>query len=202
MSEMKLTIYDEDTKQNFLPWMQEKIEHILTELLRISKHKNKTRKGTDNPIITDDDIINGNLDYAISDTIKIYSACYGISELYSDRDIFKFICNNYIDGLEYVNYYFGISSQKGKIHKLLEDNEELEQIQSLITPDKLNRTLIHTHLAKLHYHNSWTEQISDDIEQVTYGEKSWDWFYNRHKNDVASEHYFDAPFIPDSLKRC
>ena len=101
-----------------------------------------------------------------------------------------------------MNYYFGISSQKGIIHKRLEDNEELEQIQSLITPDKLNRTLIHTHLAKLHYHNSWTEQISNDIELVTYGEKSWDWFYNKHKNDVAREHYFDVPFIPDSLKRC
>lgn len=52
-----------------------------------------------------------------------------------------------------------------------------------ITPDKANRTELLSIIAPMKYKNSWVCNIEDDLEAVTTGEKTWNWFYNKHKDD-------------------
>lgn len=98
----------------------------------------------------------------------------------------------------------GITSTEGEIAHLykqqIEDNENMQKIKSLITLEN-NRTRLYNYLVALHQTNEWTKTISDDVEEVTMGNKPWKWFYNKHKDDDVNRYLYKVIYIPDSLKR-
>lgn len=185
MDDIKLEIYSEGDHCNFSPWMEEKITNILHDLLMI---------------VPENEEMETYIASAFGDALKIYALCIGINIIYNDTDIRYFIFENKLDGLEYVKYVLGRSTKKGVIALTIKDNQLIDDICSLITTEKTNRTLIHEKLAKLTNHNDWTEMITYDLEEVTMCNKTWEWFYSQHKNDVAKDYYFFVPEIPKSLR--
>lgn len=185
MNDIKLKIFSEGDYRDFSPWMKEKITYILHNLLMV---------------VPENEEMETYIASAFEDALKIYALCIGVNIIYNDKDIRYFIFKNKLDGLEYVEYVLGRSTEKGVIALTIKDNKLIDEICSLITTEKTNRTLIHEKLAKLTNHNAWTEMIADDLEKVTMCNKTWDWFYSQHKNDIAKEYYFFVPEIPESLK--
>lgn len=184
MDEIKLEIYSEGNHYDYSPWVEEKIHNVIVQLL-YTKPENE-----DNEYCVDS---------ALYDALKIYGACTGRMDTLTDKEVLDFIYQYRRDGFDFVEYCLGLSTRKCDLFYLLEDNASVKRIKSLITPDKSNRTLIHEELAKLHHHNEWTKQISNDVEEVTIGNKSWEWFYSTHCNDDDSECMFSTPEIPKVL---
>ena len=185
--DIELKIYSADNPNiDYMPWVLEKLEYLIKDLLKTS--------------LDDENIVS-----ALSEAIKIYSLCTGKNAVYNDKEIYRFILDNGVDGFDYVRYCLGITSEKGKLatqlQQQIEDNETMEKIKSLITPDKANRTLIYDLLRQIHQTNEWTDSIFVDADEVSNGNKTWDWFYNKHKDDDINKYLFDICETPQSLKR-
>ena len=185
MGDSLLEIYYKSDHRDFEPWVEEKIHNVIVGILNIS---------------INDEISKSFYYSALGEAIKIYSFCVGVPELYEDKEVLDFIFDNGIDGFVFVEKALELSTENSVIEKHINDNIIINQIASLITPDKMNRTAIHEALAKINEHNSWTKLIAIDIEKVTMGEKDWDWFYYQHKDDDVSRYMFDVPEIPKFLK--
>ena len=175
----------DDSAIDYMPWMLEKLEYVIKDLLSVQ---------------TVDEYIQS----ARFEAIKIYSFCIGETVIYEDDEIYKFIIDNGIDGFEYVKYALGITSIEGKIARLYnqqtEDNENILKIKSLITLEN-NRTELYDYLRVIHCTNEWTDSIIDDADEVSIGNKPWEWFYNKHKDDDVNRYLYEVIPIPDSLKR-
>jgi len=176
----------DNPNMDYMSWMLEKLENLIKDLLRTS---------------LDDE----NIKSAFSEAIKIYSLCTGKNAVYNDKEIYRFILDNGVDGFDYVRYCLGITPEKGKLaiqlQRQIEDNKTMKTIKSLITPDKTNRTLIYDLLRQIHQTNEWTDSIFVDADEVSNGNKTWDWFYNKHKDDDINKYLFDICETPQSLKR-
>lgn len=169
MGELHLTIIDEETNRNFSPWVKEKLEIAIRSLCCIS-HKNLSEPDCDN------------LRSALLCNIKLLSAVTGIGKM-CDRKVIDFIFERGIDAFEYVEYIFELTKYEGTYVRRIKDNDAIDEIMQYITPDKANRTELLSIIAPMKYKNSWVCNIEDDLEDVTMGEKTWDWFYNKHKDD-------------------
>ena len=62
-------------------------------------------------------------------------------------------------------------------------------IQLINENKKTNRTLIAVELSKIKKKDLLIQSIEEDIELVHQGEKSWEWFYNKHKLDKYYSNY-------------
>jgi hypothetical protein len=169
MHGFNLIIKDEATNYNFSSWVNEKLKAAIRGICRIS-HENLSELDLDN------------LYNALLYNIVLLSATTGKGKM-DDGKVIDFIFNRGIDAFEYVEYIFKLTRYEGAYVKKIKDNDAIDEIMQHITPDKANRTELLSIIAPMKYKNSWVCNIEDDLEDVTMGEKTWDWFYNKHKDD-------------------
>ena len=169
MGELHLTIIDEETNRNFSPWVKEKLEIAIRSLCCIS-HKNLSEPDCDN------------LRSALLYNIDLLSAVTGKGKLCDDK-VIDFIFQRGIDAFEYVEYIFKLTSREGAYVRKVKDNDAIDEIMQYITPDKAGRTELHCIIARMEYKNYWVCRLEEDLEAVTTGEKTWNWFYDKHKDD-------------------
>lgn len=169
MGGLHLTIIDEETNRNFSTWVEEKLKIAIRSLCRMS-HVNLSESECDN------------LKSALLYNIDLLSAVTGKEEIRDER-VIDFIFQRGVDAFEYVEYIFELTRNEGTYVRRIKDNDAIDEIMQHITPDKANRTELLSIIAPMKYKNSWVCNIEDDLEDVTTGEKTWDWFYNKHKDD-------------------
>lgn len=170
---MKITF--SDVSYDFSPWLQEKCGNVLYALCGILR---------ENPNIRDD----VSFQTALSETLKIYALCNEnlngihcelVRSLLLKYNIFGYdFLQDLINGTRtsiFMRDAF-LSECDEKILALIEQNE------------KTNRTKIAELIAQIECPSRWMKEISNDIEFVHNGEKSWEWFYTKHCNDRSTFH--------------
>ena len=155
---------------DFSPWVQEKIEKTIRSLCRIS-HVGLSEDESDN------------LYDALSNSILLYAAVSGKNKMY-DNKIIQFIFEKGIDAFDCTQYLFGLCSNKPTYIEKRDHLCSMNEIMAHITPDKVNRTALHSLIAPMKHKNDWLIELEKDLEKVTMNEYSWDWFYNKHKKDT------------------
>ena len=171
MEGIHLMIKNEGSGFEFSSWVEEKLENTIRKLCYVS-HKGFSQ-----------DDSNG-LYGALSNSILLYAAVTGKNKLFDDK-IIQFIFNRGIDAFDCVRYIFLVSTYKGTYLEKRKDSQIIEKLMKHITPDKENRTILHSLIAPIKYKNSWVKALELDLEKVTMNECSWEWFYNKHKNDTS-----------------
>lgn len=182
---MKLTVTDSELGHDCSPWLREKLHSSLHALCRIDNKKMSEIEQSDFNIV-------------LSNLLKVYSSAIGKTEIY-ESNIVSFIFDKGIDALEFIEYTFHLTNDKGKFIKQLEDNKTVKEIFKLITNDKMNRTILAEKLELLHNKNKWIRALENDLEKVHYGEKPWDWFYQKHQNDHQNNVYVFFSDVPNSI---
>lgn len=183
MKDMKITF--SDRPENFAGWMSEKCENLLFDLCLTMK---------DHPEIVNDD----NFQYVLDDALKLFALSHGnLNGICCDL-VYKLLVRFNTDGYDFLKDLL-CGSQRSSIMAQIMQLERDEKILQLIEANnKLNRTKIEELLAKSQHTNKWTSQISEDIEYVHNGIKTWDWFYSKHFNDRNTfTLQFDDRFIQE-----
>lgn len=166
---------------DFSPWVQEKVEKTIRSLCYVS-HAGLSEDDCDN------------LYYALSNSILLYAAVTGKNKMYDDK-IIQFIFEKGIDAFDCTQYLFGLCYNKGIYIEKRNDLCTINQIIECITPDKANRTILHSLIAPIKHKNDWIKELEQDLEKVTMNECSWKQFYNKHKKDT----YRIQPLLEDDV---
>ena len=182
MKDMKVTF--SDTSFDFSGWTAEKCGRLLASLCHTIKN---------HPEIVNDDSFQDVLDNAL----KLFALSHGnLNGICCDL-VYTLLVRFNIAGYDFLeDLLYGTKSGNimGQILQL-ERNEDI--LQLIEANDNLNRTKIAELLAQSRP-NKWISQISDDIEHVHNGTKTWDWFYSKHYNDRNTfTLQFDDRFIQE-----
>ena len=183
MKDMKVTF--SDTPYDFAGWTEEKCGRLLMGLCRTMKNQ---------PEIINDDSFQDALDNAL----KLFALSHGNLNGICCNLIYTLLVRFNVAGYDFLeDLLYGTKSSS--IMKQIMQLERDEEIMQLIEAnDKLNRTRIAELLGRSDCSSKWISQISEDIEYVHYGEKTWDWFYNKHHNDRNTfTLQFDNSFIQE-----
>ncbi|WP_195238586.1 hypothetical protein [Romboutsia sp. 1001285H_161024_C4] len=181
-------VYDGVNEYNQIEWVKEKIENILNDILIELKYGSNEYKNKSN--------YNGEgLREAFFDTLKLYAF---FNQIKLNDDIYRFIYDYNLDGLDHVKYILGISNKKDIFTVKIECRKEVLGFIS----EYNHRTELHNIIQryKSKYPNfinqdKWFNTIYDDLEDVSNGEKAWSWFYNKHKNDHKDNKLFNIPTL-------
>lgn len=174
-----------DTSRDFAPWTAEKCGNLLFYICFTMK---------DHPEIVNDD----NFQYVLDNALKLFALSHGnLNGIYCDL-VYRLLVRFNTDGYDFLKDLLH-GSQQGSIMTQIMQFERNEEILQLIEANnKHNRTKIAELLAKSKQTNNWISQISDDIEHVHNGIKTWDWFYRKHYNDRNTfALQFDDRFIQE-----
>ena len=169
MENIYLIVKNQVNGFDFSPWVQEKVENTIRSLCCVS-HAELSEDASDN------------LYSALSNSILLYAAVTGKNKMYDDK-IIQFIFKKGLDAFDCTQYLFGLCSNKAVYVEKRNDLCAINRIIEHITPDKANRTILHSLIAPIKHKNDWIKELEQDLEKVTMNEWSWDRFYNKHKND-------------------
>ncbi len=168
MKDIKVTF--SDTSRDFSGWVLEKCRRVLMGLCAVMR---------DHPEIVND----GSFQDALNNALKLYALSHGNVNGIRCELVYTLLVRFNVDGyffLEDLLYDTKFGSIMGQIMQSERDEKILELIE---TNDKHNRTTLAELLGKSDRNNRWISQISEDLEHVHNGAKTWDWFYNKHCND-------------------
>ena len=178
----KVEAYYEGESYNQSAWVLEKNRKVLREICYLLDNVEKEKLEQHESLLI-----------ALEECLKLYLFWCGKRELYC-TEVISFLQENGLKGLEHLKYVSGDTSQKDLLTQQEEENKVIKNIFGLITPNN-NRTEIHVKLALLTIKSEWRKRIEDNIELVTNGEQSWEWFYEQHKNDSLTGAMIEVPTL-------
>ncbi len=116
---------------------------------------------------------------ALSYAIKLFSIISESKINFNNEDI-DLIINNKSNHDSYEIFMRMCNIPTRKSIEETEDNIARKTFVELINSNDFNRTLLHIELDRIKNKTEYENKISDDLEQVTMGEKTVDWFKNKH----------------------
>ena len=173
MDDLKI-IRDGDCR-NFASWTIEKLSNAISGLADLI---------TECPNIKNSDSFHNALYY----NLLVYGYLVGGLTDFTENGNFAWLILDYgNDGFLFLKDLI-YKSQQSEILKEINasKNDEIAVnniIQLINENKKTNRTLIAVELSKIKKKDLLIQSIEEDIELVHQGEKSWEWFYNKHKLD-------------------
>ena len=179
MDDLKI-IRDGDCR-NFASWTIEKLSNAISGLADLI---------TECPNIKNSDSFHNALYY----NLLVYGYLVGGLTDFTENGNFAWLILDYgNDGFLFLKDLI-YKSQQSEILKEINasKNDEIavNNIIRLINENKkTNRTLIAVELSKIKKKDLLIQSIEEDIELVHQGEKSWEWFYNKHKLDKYYSNY-------------
>lgn len=179
MDDLKI-IRDGDCR-NFASWTIEKLSNAISGLADLI---------TECPNIKNSDSFHNALYY----NLLVYGYLVGGLTDFTENGNFAWLILDYgNDGLLFLKDLI-YKSQQSEILKEINasKNDEIAVnniIQLINENKKTNRTLIAVELSKIKKKDLLIQSIEEDIELVHQGEKSWEWFYNKHKLDKYYSNY-------------
>ena len=176
MQTKKIAVYTENDNRNFFGWTIEKVSKALSSLCRMVSNDGNIKNDTD-------------FQLALSYTLSVYAYFHGDLTKISCEITEKLLFNYGYEGYLYLEDLIHETSNSLllKNKRAIENEKEIaHNIIRLINENKpSNRTLIANELSKVNStKNQWFIQIDNDIEYVHQGEKTWEWFYLKHYNDM------------------
>lgn len=183
MKDMKVTF--SDTSREFSTWVREKNDDVLLGLCELIKEQHQ--------IVNSKSFL-----FTLDSALKLFALSYGNLNGIRCKMVSNLLINYNVDGYYFLKDLIN-NTMQSDIMKQIMQSEYNEEILKLIEENnKLNRRILAEKLAKSDYTNNWTVKIAEDIEYVHNGEKTWDWFYNIHKNDRNKFNtYFKGGFIKE-----
>ncbi len=188
MDDLKI-IRDGDCR-NFASWTIEKLSNAISGLADLI---------TECPNIKNSDSFYNALYY----NLLVYGYLVGELTDFTENGNFAWLILDYgNDGFLFLKDLI-YKSQQSEILKEINasKNDEIAVnniIQLINENKKTNRTLIAVELSKIKKKDLLIQSIEKDIELVHQGEKSWEWFYNKHKLDK----YYSNYSIDKKLSEC
>ncbi len=179
MDDLKI-IRDGDCR-NFASWTIEKLSNAISGLADLI---------TECPNIKNSDSFHNALYY----NLLVYGYLVGGLTDFTENGNFAWLILDYgNDGFLFLKDLI-YKSQQSEILKEINasKNDEIAVnniIQLINENKKTNRTLIAVELSKIKKKDLLIQSIEEDIELVHQGEKSWEWFYNKHKLDKYYSNY-------------
>ncbi len=179
MDDLKI-IRDGDCR-NFASWTIEKLSNAISGLADLI---------TECPNIKNSDSFHNALYY----NLLVYGYLVGGLTDFTENGNFAWLILDYgNDGFLFLKDLI-YKSQQSEILKEINasKNDEIAVnniIQLINENKKTNRTLIAVELSKTKKKDLLIQSIEEDIELVHQGEKSWEWFYNKHKLDKYYSNY-------------
>ena len=179
MDDLKI-IRDGDCR-NFASWTIEKLSNAISGLADLI---------TECPNIKNSDSFHNALYY----NLLVYGYLVGGLTDFTENGNFAWLILDYgNDGFLFLKDLI-YKSQQSEILKEINasKNDEIADnniIQLINENKKTNRTLIAVELSKIKKKDLLIQSIEEDIELVHQGEKSWEWFYNKHKLDKYYSNY-------------
>ncbi len=179
MDDLKI-IRDGDCR-NFASWTIEKLSNAISGLADLI---------TECPNIKNSDSFHNALYY----NLLVYGYLVGGLTDFTENGNFAWLILDYgNDGFLFLKDLI-YKSQQSEILKVINasKNDEIAVnniIQLINENKKTNRTLIAVELSKIKKKDLLIQSIEEDIELVHQGEKSWEWFYNKHKLDKYYSNY-------------
>ena len=179
MDDLKI-IRDGDCR-NFASWTIEKLSNAISGLADLI---------TECPNIKNSDSFHNALYY----NLLVYGYLVGGLTDFTENGNFAWLILDYgNDGFLFLTDLI-YKSQQSEILKEINasKNDEIAVnniIQLINENKKTNRTLIAVELSKIKKKDLLIQSIEEDIELVHQGEKSWEWFYNKHKLDKYYSNY-------------
>ena len=181
MQDIKVTF--SDVPYDFSGWVIEKCERILLGLCITLR---------DLPEIVNNDGFQDTLDNAL----KMYALSHGnLNGIRCDLTHALLVRHN-IDGYYFLEDLLNNTKSSIIMGKIMQSERNDKILELIEANDKLNRTVLAEMLEKSDQKNLWITQLSEDLEQVHNGIKTWDWFYSKHYNDRNTfMPQFDDEFI-------
>ena len=179
MDDLKIIRYGDC--RNFASWTIEKLSNAISGLADLI---------TECPNIKNSDSFHNALYY----NLLVYGYLVGGLTDFTENGNFAWLILDYgNDGFLFLKDLI-YKSQQGEILKEINasKNDEIAVnniIQLINENKKTNRTLIAVELSKIKKKDLLIQSIEEDIELVHQGEKSWEWFYNKHKLDKYYSNY-------------
>ena len=171
MKDMKVTF--SDTTRDYSTWLHEKNRSVLRSLCALLR---------DIPSVKE----NASFLVALSEALKVYALCNeNLNGIYC-KLVYDFLVEYNIEGYFYLQDLVH-GTEGSSIMEDVMQNKRDEEILVLIAENKKeNRSIIAERLARMPKLNRWATQIADDIERVHNGERTWNWFYDKHWNDAST----------------
>ncbi len=179
MDDLKIIRYGDC--RNFASWTIEKLSNAISGLADLI---------TECPNIKNSDSFHNALYY----NLLVYGYLVGGLTDFTENGNFAWLILDYgNDGFLFLKDLI-YKSQQSEILKEINasKNDEIAVnniIQLINENKKTNRTLIAVELSKIKKKDLLIQSIEEDIELVHQGEKSWEWFYNKHKLDKYYSNY-------------
>ena len=177
-------VYDGINKYNQILWVKEKIKTSLYSILVELKYNSGESKDNRDGLNT-----------AFSEVFKLYAF---FNKINATDYIYDFVYNHTLDGLDHLEYVLGISSKKDIFTARIESRKEILELIN----ENNNRTELHGVIQKYKAEYSicfrndkWFNDIDNELELISNGEKTWSWFYNKHKDDCKNDELFNIPNI-------
>ena len=166
-------------------WILEKLSYAMHDLVKVLQKESLHE--------------NADLISAMRYLLNIFSCFNGKLFRINCEEMLPIIQQYGVDGYDFIVDLFN-DTHKGKFAKSIveteNDNKSLSKIYQLIRENiPSNRTLINEELYKILRRDSFTLQFEEDLEHINQGEKQWDWFYSRYKD----EQYQVAHKVGDEL---
>jgi hypothetical protein len=171
MKDMKVTF--SDTTRDYSTWLHEKNRSVLRSLCALLR---------DIPSVKE----NASFLVALSEALKVYALCNeNLNGIYC-KLVYDFLVEYNIEGYFYLQDLVH-GTEGSSIMEDIMQNKRDEEILVLIAENKKeNRGAIAERLARMPKLNSWATKVAADIECVHNGERTWNWFYDKHWNDAST----------------
>lgn len=178
-------IVDNDGIYDYTAWLIEKFDRAIRSLAAVSQVKDICQ--------------NSDFTCAMYHLLNILSCLNGKLLRINGDELFPIIAQYGKDGYDFILDLFN-GTHNGKIAKEIVDmentNKALATIFDLVRENiKTNRTLINCELDKIKFKDALILCLEDDLELLNQGEKTWEWFYEKYKN----EHYQKAQKVDSTL---
>lgn len=166
-------------------WINEKFNHAIRHLAKVMQE--------------DDICQNSDFVSAMTYLLNVFSCLNGKLFRMNSNEILPIVQQYGEDGYDFIIDLFN-NTHNGKIAQEIVDvestNKALATIFDLVRENvKSNRTLINCELDKIKFEDSLIWCLEDDLELLNQGQKTWEWFYEKYKN----EHYQKAHQVDDAL---
>lgn len=116
-------------------------------------------------------------------------------EIDINKDVSDFLYKYTLDGLYHLEYLVGISNKKDKFTDTIEYRKKVLEL----IDENNNRTelydIIQKYKSTYNISDDWINIMSKDLELITEGKQSWNWFYNKHKDDNKNNELTNIPIL-------
>jgi len=181
MKDMKVIF--SDTSRDFSPWVREKCQNLLIDLCWVIKESPEI---VNNAFFTN----------AFDDALKLYALSHGNLNGIRCGLVNSLLFRYNVDGYYFLEDLIFKRKQSAIMEKIMCSKHDEEILVLIEQNDKSNRQKLAVLLAQSDQTNPWILNIAEDLEYVHNGEKTWEWFYDLHKNDRNTfTPYFEDSFI-------